>query len=57
MDELNQTEYSEWLHWCGYCDAEMYSWPLDSDPDYMAGFAEGYAELAKEEAQCQDMYG
>ena len=57
MDELNQVEYAEWLRWCGYCDAEMYSWPLDSDPDYMAGFAEGYAELAKEEAQCQDMFG
>jgi hypothetical protein len=45
MDELNQIEYSEWLRWCGYTDAEMYSWPLDNDPAYMAGFAEGYAEL------------
>jgi len=26
----------------------MYSWPLDSDPDYMAGFAEGYAEIQME---------
>jgi hypothetical protein len=43
MDELNQLDYSEWLHWCGYTDAEMYSWPLDNDPAYMAGFAEGYA--------------
>jgi len=57
MDELNQVEYSEWLRWCGYCDAEMYSWPLDNNPDYMAGFAEGYAELQGREAQCQDMYG
>ena len=48
MDELNQIEYSEWLRWCGYCDAEMYSWPLDSDPDYMAGFAEGYAQIQME---------
>ena len=57
MDELNQVEYSEWLRWCGYCDAEMYSWPLDNNPNYMAGFAEGYAELQGREAQCQDMYG
>ena len=48
MDELNQFEYSEWLHWCGYTDAEMYSWPLDNDPAYMAGFAEGYAQIQME---------
>jgi hypothetical protein len=48
MDELNQLDYSEWLHWCGYTDAEMYSWPLDNDPAYMAGFAEGYAQIQME---------
>ena len=48
MDELNQFEYSEWLRWGGYCDAEMYSWPLDNDPSYMAGFAEGYAQIQME---------
>jgi hypothetical protein len=58
MDELNQIEYAEWLRWCGYTDAEMYTNPLDNDPDYMAGFAQRYAELAMEEAQChQNMYG
>jgi len=45
MDELTQVEYSEWLRWCGYVDAESYTNPLDNDPDYLAGFAERYSEL------------
>jgi hypothetical protein len=45
MDELSKVEYAEWLRWCGYVDAELNSNPLDDDPDYMAGFAERYAEL------------
>jgi len=58
MDELNQFEYAEWLRWCGYCDAEMYSNPRDNDPDYIAGFALRYEQLAMEEGQCQkDMCG
>ena len=45
MDELSKVEYSEWLRWCGYVDAELNSNPIDDDPDYLAGFAERYAEL------------
>jgi len=45
MDELNQIEYSEWLRWCGTVDAELYSNPIDDDPDYLAGFNQRYAEL------------
>ena len=45
MDELSKVEYSEWLRWCGYCDAELFSNPRDDDPDYLAGFGERYAEM------------
>lgn len=51
MDKLNQFEYAEWLRWCGYQDAAMYSNPLDDDPDYMAGYSEGYAEIQMEGAK------
>lgn len=51
MEELTKVEYSEWLRWCGYEDAMMYANPLDSDPDYLAGYAEGYAHLEMEGAR------
>ena len=34
-----------WRYFVGWCDAGLYSNPIDTDPDYLKGFADSYREM------------
>jgi hypothetical protein len=48
FDQLDENSLAEWRYFVGYTDAEFYHNPIDSDQDYMRGFADGYAEIQME---------